>query len=268
MNITNQQQDFINTHFHEGIQQSELDESIFRALKTSEELHYLTTHHNWDNGVKVLQWIVESPICSEAIALELFWLAQPQDFQQCKLDITLQDEYLNEVFTLLKTILKNYPDNFYKKTSSQFDPAPFYENELIIPDWIYQKTNGEDSYVYYEEDDIEDWFDADWKNNIQRAESAIELFNIAWFMDEPEQASLILEHPLCDKGIAVLVFWRLYNECAMYTETNGKLKEIIHNILNNAYPDVLSYDPKTDEKVDYKKTKIVWEIPEIFRKPV
>lgn len=114
MNITNQQQDFINTHFHEGIQQSELDESIFRALKTTEELHYLATHHNWDNGVKVLQWIVESPICSEAIALELFWLAQPQDFQQCKLDIALQDEYLNEVFKLLKTILKNYPDNFYK----------------------------------------------------------------------------------------------------------------------------------------------------------
>ena len=122
--------------------------------------------------------------------------------------------------------------------------------------------------MYYEEDDIEDWFDADWKNNIQRAESAIELFNIAWFMDEPEQASLILEHPLCDKGIAVLVFWRLYNECAMYTETNGKLKEIIHNILNNAYPEELSYDPKMDEKVDYKKKKIVWEIPEIFRKPV
>lgn len=58
------------------------------------------------------------------------------------------------------------------------------------------------------------------------------------------------------------------NECAVYTETNGKLKEIIHNILNNAYPEVLSYDPKMDEKVDYKKKKIVWEIPEIFRETI
>ncbi|MDV3752135.1 DUF4274 domain-containing protein [Elizabethkingia anophelis] len=268
MNITNQQQDFINTYFHECIPQSELDESIFRELKTTEELHYLATHHNWDNGVKVLQWIVESPICSEATALELFWLAQPQDFQQCELNITLQDEYLNEVFTLLKTILKNYPDSFYQKTSRRFDPAPFYENGLTVPDWIFQKTSGEDTYIYYEEDEIEGWFDADWKSNIQRAESTIELFNIAWFLDEPEQAALILEHPLCDTGIAVLVFWRLYNECAVYTETNGKLKEIIHNILDDTYPEVLSYDPKMDEKVDYKKKKIAWEIPEIFRETI
>ncbi|MGJ1261903.1 DUF4274 domain-containing protein [Sphingobacterium spiritivorum] len=102
--------------------------------KTSEELHYLATRHNWDNGVKVLQRITESPICSEATALELFWLAQPQDFQQYKLDITLKDEYQNEVFVLLKTILRNYPDSFYQKTAIQFDSAPFYENELTVPD--------------------------------------------------------------------------------------------------------------------------------------
>ena len=139
MNITNQQQDFINTHFHEGIQQSELDESIFRALKTTEELHYLATHHNWDNGVKVLQWIVESPICSEATALELFWLAQPQDFQQYKLDITLQDEYLNEVFTLLKTILKNYPDSFYQKQLFRLIRHHFMKMSSLFPTGFIRK---------------------------------------------------------------------------------------------------------------------------------
>lgn len=72
INLTSEQQNFINNNFHEGILQDELDESKFKQLKTPEELHYLATQHNWDNGMKVLQWIAESPACSEATALELF----------------------------------------------------------------------------------------------------------------------------------------------------------------------------------------------------
>ncbi|WP_347219448.1 DUF4274 domain-containing protein, partial [Chryseobacterium sp.] len=142
MNLTSEQQKFINTHFYEGIPQNELKKSKFKELTISEELHYLATQHNWDNGVKVLQWIAETPLCSEATALELFWLAQPQDFQQYRLDQTLKNESQNEVFTLLKTFLKNYPDNFYQKTAIQFDPTSSYEDQFIIPDWIFQKTNG------------------------------------------------------------------------------------------------------------------------------
>ncbi|MGE8553330.1 MAG: DUF4274 domain-containing protein [Chryseobacterium jejuense] len=268
MNLTSEQQNFINTHFYEGIPREELNESKFKQLKTSEELHYLATHHNWDDGVKVLQWIAESPVCSEATALELFWLAQPQDFQRYKLDQTLKDASQNEVFILLKTLLENYPKSFYQKTEIQFDPASLYEDQFIIPDWIFQKTNGEETYIYYEEDDVDVWFDREWEKNIREAESAIELFNIAYFIDEPEYAAQILQRRLCDKGIAVLIFWRLYTECSAYTYTNTMLQGIINNIVNNKYPEVLSYNPQTDEKVKYKKKKIAWEVPDIFRKTV
>lgn len=268
MSLTSEQQNFMNTHFRQNIPEGELNESKFKELKTSEELHYLATQHNWDHGVKVLQWIAESPVCSEVTALELFWLAQPQDFEEYKLDSTLKNAFQNDVFTLLKTLLVNYPKGFYPKTTIVFDPKPLYESQLIIPDWIFQKTNGEESYVYYEEDDIDYWFEEDWKKNINRAETSIELFNIAYFINEPEHADLILQHPLCDKGIAVLTFWRLYTECSLYTDTNDKLKEIINNILNNRYPEILSYNPQSDEKVDYKKKKTAWKIPEIFRRPV
>jgi len=55
----------------------------------------------------------------------------------------------------MQTLLINYPKGFYPKTTIVFDPKPLYESELIIPDWIFQRTNGEESYVYYEEDDID-----------------------------------------------------------------------------------------------------------------
>lgn len=268
MNLTSEQQSFIDHNFHESILQGELDESKFKQLKTPEELHYLATHHNWDTGVKVLQWVAESPICSEATALELFWLAQPQDFQHYKLDQTLKDVSQNEVFTLLKTLLKNYPNGFYQKTDIQFDPTSLYEDEFIIPDWIFQETNGEETYIYYEEDDVDLWFDREWEKNIRGAESAIDLFNIAYFIEETEYAAQILLHRLCDKGIAVLVFWRLYTECSVYHHTNTMLQGIINNILHNKYPEVLSYNPQTDEKIKYRKKKKAWELPQIFMKPV
>lgn len=268
MKISDQQIEFITAHFHEGISGAELEKSKFQELNTSEELHYLSTYWNWDNGVQVLQWIIESPLCSEATALEIFWLAQPQDLQCYKLDMILNDTSKNDMFNLIKIILKNYPNNFYQKTTINFDPESYCKNEFSIPDWIYEKTIGKESYIYYEEEDIEDWFDVDWENNIKSSKSAIELFNIAYFMDEPEQADFILQHSFCDKGIAVLVFWRLYNECSIYTATNKKLKTIINDVLNNIYPEVLSYDPQMDEKVIYKKKKIAWKIPEIFRKPI
>ncbi|REC60605.1 DUF4274 domain-containing protein [Chryseobacterium pennae] len=268
INLTSEQQNFINDNFYEGILQNELKESKFKQLTTSEELHYLATQHNWDDGVKVLQWIAESPVCSEATALELFWLAQPQDFQQYALDHTLKNESQNEVFTLLKILLKNYPNHFYQKTAIEFDPTSFCDSEFMIPDWIFQKTNGEESYIYYEESDVEVWFDREWENNIRWAKSTIELFNIAYFIEEPEYAALVLQNRFCDKGTAVLVFWRLYTECSLYTYTNTMLQGIINKIENNHYPEILSYNPQTDEKVDYKKKKIAWELPEIFRKPV
>lgn len=171
-------------------------------------------------------------------------------------------------FQLIKTIVEYYPNNFLKKTAIHFDPKPFYEGNYTVPDFMKDATKGGESYVYYVEDDVDDWFEADWEKNINSVNSSIELFNIAYFMDEPEQADLILKHPLCDRGIATLVFWRLYNECAIYTVTPRKLSEIEDKIKTNAYPEILGYDPKTDKKVKLPKQKLIWEIPEIMKQAV
>ncbi|SIS39777.1 protein of unknown function [Chryseobacterium joostei] len=75
--LTEEKKLFIDDNFYEGLDDNELDRTKFEMLTEPEELHYLADKHNWDNGVKVLQWIVESNICSEATALQIFWLAQP-----------------------------------------------------------------------------------------------------------------------------------------------------------------------------------------------
>lgn len=262
MSLSQDKIDFIEMHFHENL--TEFDYEIFSQLKSADELHFLAQHYNWDSGVEVLKWIAESKQCSEATALEIFWLAQPQEFQHAKLDKSLKDQYKNDVFDLIKTILKNYPIGFYQKSDLNFNPKPYYETQHIIPEHLKETTIGEESYIYYEQDDVDNWFNSDWQRNIERADSVIELFNIAYFIDEPEYSDWILEHPLCDKGIASLVYWRLYNECAIYTDTPKKLAKIEQNLKSNLYPEILAYDPKTDEKVKVNTQKVAWEIPAIF----
>lgn len=46
MSLTSEQQSFMNAHFQENIPEGELNESKFKELKTSEELHYLKYSEN------------------------------------------------------------------------------------------------------------------------------------------------------------------------------------------------------------------------------
>ena len=43
------------------------------------ELDQLARHHNWDDGVKKLQTIVEHPGCDLGTALTIYWLGQPEE---------------------------------------------------------------------------------------------------------------------------------------------------------------------------------------------
>lgn len=51
---------FIDDNFYETQEEDKLDKQQFNLLTKPEELHYLADKHNWDDGVKILQWIAES----------------------------------------------------------------------------------------------------------------------------------------------------------------------------------------------------------------
>lgn len=258
--LTIEKKQFIDDNFYEGLLDNELDREKFEALITPEELHYLVDNHNWDNSVKVLRWVAETRVCSEATAMQLFWFAQPQEFQIYKLDKKLEDDYRDDVFMLIKTVHQNYQNDFYKKTNIHFDPLIHLDNKSKIPSFMKKITNGEIPYVYLDEIEVDNWFGEYLENKITNCKTAIELYNIAYFVKEPDRAKLILKHYLCDKGIALMLFWRLNNYVNLWYEAETIMEEIIQKIEKNRYNEVIAYDPITDKCNKIKEPKAKWII--------
>lgn len=271
--ISQAKKQFIDDNFYEGLDENELDKSKFNQLTTPHELHYLAKNHNWDNGVKLLQWIVESDICSEATALEIFWLSQPDEFQIYKLSETIKGDYAgneNEIFQLIKTILTNFENNLYKKTDIHFDPTIYTKLEPKVPNFMKEPINGEETYIYLEKTEVNSWFGEILESKIRRCDTTMELYNIASFVEyETGRVELILNHPLCDRGIATMLFWRLKTYCAtIWNSTDSILHLIIERIKNNEYPEIIAYNPKLDNKINIKEIKPKWEIPQKLKQPI
>lgn len=266
--LSEEKKQFIDDNFYETQEDKELDRQKFDLLTQSEELHYLADKHNWDDGVKVLQWIAESKNCSQATALQIFWLAQPQEFQAYKLTENLKDNDADQIFNLIKTIYKNYQENFYQQADIHFDPTIHIETEQQVPDFMKQPTNGEETYIYLDKSEVDNWFGEDLENKISRCDTTMELFNIASFTKSADRAKLILKHPLCDKGIAVLLFWRLKTFANMWYETSSMATDLIDKVRKNEYPEVVAYHPKLDTEIKMNEPKPKWTIPEIMKRPI
>ncbi len=264
--IANDKKQFIDDHFHEG---SNLDKNIFDRISSSIELHYLADQHNWDNDVEVLQWIVESEHCSEATALLIFWRAQPQEFTIFDWNAKkISSNFDFDIFQLIKTIVPHFKSGFYKKdTEISYSPASDRStSEEDIPAMMRLATHGQEAIVYYDKVEVNSWFGEYLNSKINSCAIHEDLFNIAYFVRDPESAKLILAHPLCDKGIAVLVFWRLKTSGIIWHEADAITKEIVRKINNHEYSEVLRYDPSTDTTIETQKAK--WRIPEIMMRPV
>lgn len=259
--------DFIDAHFHENIAEQDLNREAFDQLQTPQELHYLAEQHNWDNGVQLMLWIAQSPLCSQATAAELFWLSQPQEYQQYKLGSKFRSATKQQIFALIQAVMQRFPQDYAAADDIHFAPAPILQGCVEIPPALYQPTPGDPSYVYYTKDDVAHWFPQDWLNQIEQASSAIALFNIAWFMDEPEQARAILAHSLCDLGIATLVFWRLQSRCSLDVAKPELLRQLLSKIESGAFAAVISYAPAQDPELKLPKPP-AWEIPPALKQAI
>lgn len=267
MNISKQREEYIYGNFFEN------DNPDYEKLATlnTEELHYLATIVNWDSDIPTIQWIVNQPICSKATALMLFWQAQPMDFLCYSLKAKSIGDDIS-IFELIKNIMLKFQQNFYIEADIHYDPQEDMPVEDVVPEFMKNPTSGEESYVYYEKKDI--WYGY-WKNlqsTLSRINDRMELFNIAYFLGitsgKPENAKMILEHSLCDKGIALLVYWRLKTYLVIYTATDEILADIIENIRRDKYPEVIAYNPLQDENIKSLNSKLKWSIPDVMKQPV
>jgi len=107
--------------FEFSFDDKEPDKDFFDSIKNSEELHFIADNYNWDDGAEVLNWIANSKLCDEGTAKLIFWRSEPQDYTSCE---KAEDaEYMGEdIFLLLKKIIKNFNEDFYIKAEIAYNP--------------------------------------------------------------------------------------------------------------------------------------------------
>ena len=123
------------------------DFKLFKKLNST-DLYYLAQNYNWDDGIKVLNWIIDSPKCDKGCASLIFWTAEP-DFYFEYTEDTIPD-YERETFDLLKKITNKFRNNEFKKNSLKYDPS-YRVNKIEwtkeykswqIPEELKYKTKG------------------------------------------------------------------------------------------------------------------------------
>lgn len=113
---------FIEFSFDENEDNDEEILPDFEKFKTlnSAEQYYLAENYNWDDGIIVLDWIIDSPKCDKGTASLIFWKAEP-DFYFDYTAETIED-YEKPVWNLLQKIVKKFNQNGFLKSRLKFDP--------------------------------------------------------------------------------------------------------------------------------------------------
>lgn len=245
------------------VENPDIDLNGLSVLTQSDELHYLASVVNWDIHIPILEWIVKQAICSEATALMIFWRAQPQDFTIYKWNATKINEDI-AIFQLIKVIMANYINGFYLKIDIHYNPITDKGYVSSIPDFFYKDVKGEEPYSLYDELEVKSWFGEYLNNQIDSCSSTMDLYGIACYLpvysniyNNIDTVFHILRNPLCDKGIAFMLFWRLEP-----IVSDNIRKELISEISQKNYPEIIEY------KHERNNSKAMWKIPEIMMKPV
>ncbi len=101
------------------------DLESFKKL-TSIELFYLADVYNWDDGVEILFWIIDSDKCDKGTASLIFWRAEP-DFYIERTSETIPS-YEKDVFELLKKIVLKFNKSSFSHNKFCFDPQTKIKN--------------------------------------------------------------------------------------------------------------------------------------------
>jgi len=150
--LSQDQIDFIEQNFFEFSfdNEDELpDKTLFDQLSHPAELFYLAHIYNWDDGTDVLQWVVDSALCSMATASLIFWRSQPDYYRRYTLagdsSVALND---GEVLSLLHSIIQKFENNDFCPIAIAFDPEPELESltakdpKWEVPEALFNKLEG------------------------------------------------------------------------------------------------------------------------------
>ncbi|KPM30486.1 Hypothetical protein I595_3307 [Croceitalea dokdonensis DOKDO 023] len=91
---------------------------IFKKLNSSDQ-YYLAENFNWDDGIDVLNWIIESPKCDSGTACMIFWKAEPDYYAEYNAETIGESD--KEVFDLLQKIISKFKSSGFRKNKLKFN---------------------------------------------------------------------------------------------------------------------------------------------------
>lgn len=108
-----------------------LSRTKFENIKNPSKLHFIAARYNLDNGIQLLKWIVESPLCDQGTAKLIFWKVGPSYYTQFNKDTV--NKFDEGVYNLLRTIIRNFENGFYKKGNCAYNPSDYNDANYINP---------------------------------------------------------------------------------------------------------------------------------------
>ena len=93
-----------------------------KTLQSPLELHAVASNWNWDDGCKILEWIIRNPACDKGTALLLYWHACPKWLYQYT-DRDEVPEWSRTDYDFVKELEGRYLSGFYKQTEIAFNPS-------------------------------------------------------------------------------------------------------------------------------------------------
>jgi hypothetical protein len=126
------------------------EKALFLQLTHPMELHYLANIYNCDDGELVLEWILESPLCTRSTTTLLFWRTCPDYY----LEFDIEDEQgsgddcNSDSFKFLRKIIQKYKNNSFSSYQIEFDPKGEIEEittenaKWSYPKGVYDKISG------------------------------------------------------------------------------------------------------------------------------
>ena len=114
--------EFLQANFNElSFKRQKPSRELFLTITSPTELHFIADWYNWDDGIQVLEWIIDSELCDEGTAKLIFWRAQPQDYTAY--EKVEEVTYGKEVFLLIKKIIDKFYTGFYTRALIAYDPS-------------------------------------------------------------------------------------------------------------------------------------------------
>ncbi len=115
------------------------DRALFETINRPEEIFFLAQSCNWDDGAVIPCWIVDSPLCTKAAALTIFWQSAPYEYMEHDFGSKIVgwcggvDEEQTEILNLLERLVKRFERNDFHPLSIKFDFS-VWGGKLLVKD--------------------------------------------------------------------------------------------------------------------------------------